>query len=202
MSSVLHYAMWSSVVNLHPDRTKKTIELIDAALRLANSVEMRLKHALACRRPNEFCVSSATHHSDAGARYASQRARDENYMVARILWEICGKGNINIGTQLMRQATRIAVSNRTVAGVHFPVDTAAGQVLGLTLGRYFSQRAQGGQQFGAWRFDGERFPKDQDFIFQHFSYDPATDTETMAPYVDPLYVELARVTATGKVTHP
>ena len=41
----------------------------------------------------------------------------------------------------MRLATRIAV-NRTIAGVHFPIDSAAGAVLGLTLGLYFVARCQ------------------------------------------------------------
>jgi hypothetical protein len=85
----------------------------------------------------------------------------------------------------MREAARIAV-NRTVAGVHFPVDTACGQVLGLTLGRYFLQRATGGTKFDAWRFDGERYPGKQDFDFHEF-YDSATGEEKPnPPYVDPI----------------
>ena len=47
-------AFISSIGFLHPDRTPWTIELINAALRLAVFVEMRFKHALACRRPIEF----------------------------------------------------------------------------------------------------------------------------------------------------
>ena len=57
-------------------------------------------------------------------------------------------------TQLIRLASRVAV-NRTVAGVHFPVDSAAGCFLGLTLGEYFCRalhrRARATTTFG---FDG------------------------------------------------
>ena len=42
---------WSSIVDLDPQRHKWTLELLWTGLRLANHVEMRFKHALACRRP-------------------------------------------------------------------------------------------------------------------------------------------------------
>ena len=41
----------------------------------------------------------------------------------------------------MNQAARIAI-NRTVAGVHFPVDSMAGQLLGLTVAEYFIKRSK------------------------------------------------------------
>ena len=43
---------------------------------------------------------------------------------------------------LARLAARISV-NRVIAGVHFPIDLAAGLVLGLTVGRYFVALATG-----------------------------------------------------------
>ena len=42
--------------------------------------------------------------------------------------------------QLQRQATRIA-TNRVIAGVHFPLDSIAGRMLGQSLGEYFVSRA-------------------------------------------------------------
>ena len=62
----------------------------------------------------------------------------------------------------MVQAARIAV-NRTVAGVHFPVDSAAGAVLGGALGSYFVQRCAGVATYDAWSFNGSAYPGDKDF---------------------------------------
>ncbi len=60
--------------------------------------------------------------------------------------------------QLLRLASRIAV-NRTIAGVHFPVDSAAGAVLGLTLGAYFVARCEDpSPKYDAYEFDGTKFP--------------------------------------------
>ncbi|WP_210421722.1 phosphatase PAP2 family protein [Tardiphaga sp. OK246] len=180
------YAFWSSVVNLHPDRTKKTIELLDAALRFATAVEMRIKHALACWRPYELSSQVQPIILTPGHGTFPSGHSTENHMIARILWELYGR-EPKLGEQLMRQAARIAV-NRTVAGVHFPVDTAAGQVLGLSLARYFILRAKGGPRFNAWRFDGGRYGATQDFNFHDF-YNPANGQEKLSPLIDPPYVD-------------
>jgi hypothetical protein len=180
------YAFWSSIVYLHPERTRKTIELLDAALRLSNFVEMRVKHALACFRPNELSPQVQPIILTPGHGTFPSGHSTENHMIARILWEFLGKSS-DVGEQLMRAASRIAV-NRTVAGVHFPVDTAAGQVLGLALGRYFIQRATGGSQFNAWRFDGERYPGKRDFDFHKF-YNTTSGAEQPDPAVDPPYID-------------
>jgi hypothetical protein len=67
----------------------------------------------------------------------------------------------------MAQAARIAI-NRTVAGLHFPVDSAAGTVLGLTLGNYFMSRCKEGGSYQPWTFDGSEYPPDRDFYRNDF----------------------------------
>jgi len=90
-------------------------------------------------------------------------------MIAEIL-EVLIPGGAALRAQLQRQAARIAV-NRTVAGVHFPVDSAAGRILGVTLAEYFLCRcgaplAAGSPALVATQmrsFDGPAYAAGQDF---------------------------------------
>jgi hypothetical protein len=165
------YAFWSSIVPLHPTRTKWTLELLDTALRLANYVEMQFKHTLACPRPMLLSPQIQPIILTPGHGTLPSGHSTEAHMVATVLWRLCQTVVNGVGTgtnandwcrQLMRQAARIAV-NRTIAGVHFPIDSAAGQLLGLTLGDFFIARAMGGQ-YNSWTFDGPNYPNNQDFF--------------------------------------
>jgi hypothetical protein len=156
-------AFLTAIPNLHPSRTPYTLELLGAALRLANLAEMRFKHALACRRPNEFApqvqpMILTPSHGTLPSGHAT-----EAFIASFVLWMLIRASAItpyadtSWGTQLMRLASRVAV-NRTVAGVHFPVDSAAGALLGLTLGQYFVNRCTGVASYPAFEFDGTQFP--------------------------------------------
>ena len=63
--------------------------------------------------------------------------------------------------QLERQAARIAV-NRTVAGLHYQVDNAAGRLLGTALAEFFVARCTGDVKLHERGFNGPKFhgPKD------------------------------------------
>ena len=69
--------------------------------------------------------------------------------------------NVQLRELLMRQAARVAI-NRTVAGVHYPADSMAGQALGFAVGEYFIQRCRAGaapaNNVVSITFDGSVYP--------------------------------------------
>ena len=157
---------------------------LGAAFRLARFVEMRFKHALACRRPIEYSAQVQPMILTPGHGTLPSGHATEAFTLAIVLWKLIrdsGSSTYNEdvwGVQLMRLAARIAI-NRTVAGVHFPVDSAAGAVLGLTLGQYLVNRCQGKPKAGAWKFDGPQFSND--FSWLDF-YDVAAGSQKAQPY--------------------
>jgi len=159
-------AFWSSVQALQPARHRWTLELLETALRLANCVEMRFKHALACRRPHEYSpqvqpiILTPAHGSLPSGH--STEAHIAALVLLRLSRRVTSYADRSWRVQMLRQAARIAV-NRTVAGVHFPVDSMAGQFLGLTLTDYFLALCGDRTTYDAWLFDGERYPGSQDF---------------------------------------
>jgi hypothetical protein len=84
----------------------------------------------------------------------------ESFMFATVLAELAAGLEKQLYTssrplreQLMKMAARISV-NRVVAGVHFPVDLAAGMVLGSQLGRCFvALTKESSGWFRPWTFN-------------------------------------------------
>jgi membrane-associated phospholipid phosphatase len=153
-----------SIAWLRPDRTRWTIELLAAAFRLANFVEMRFKHGLACRRAVEFSPQVQPMIATPGHASLPSGHATEAFTASTVLWLLFRRpsplpvyGADLWGEELMRLASRIAI-NRTIAGMHFPIDSVAGAFLGLTLGHYVAARCTHAATYEAWRFDGTSYP--------------------------------------------
>ena len=176
-------AFWASVLPLQPDRSRNTFEVVDCVLRLANYVEMRFKHALACLRPHELSPQIQPMIQTPGhGSYPSGHAT-ESFAVAYVLSSLVPP-QTTAGmqcAQLARQAARIAV-NRTVAGLHFPVDSAAGAFLGLLVGQFFVAccTSTGTLTVMGRAFDGTAFAPAGDFDYTYL-YD-ATKGPANAPF--------------------
>ena len=185
---------FGSVVMLQPDRCDRITEMLQIALDLTMQVVMRIKVALACPRPTQFSdrmqpIIACPGHPSLPSGHATQA-----FCVATLLTGLQTPGApVKAGDQLFRLACRIAV-NRTVAGVHFPADSAAGAVLGIQLGRLLLARATPVGAVARASFDGRQFvdKKDQPRDFHYgvldrmvTGRDDSTRFDTKADFVTP-----------------
>ncbi|NNF72069.1 MAG: hypothetical protein HKN02_07765, partial [Rhodobacteraceae bacterium] len=136
-------SFFSAITYLDEKRRGHTLELLNATVRLAIHVEMQIKHYCRTRRPQALSnqvqpMIQTPDHSAFPSGHAT-----EAFAVATVLYLLRedGAGTYANATSglgghsdpLYRAAHRIA-TNRTVAGVHYPCDSAAGAMLGLALG--------------------------------------------------------------------
>jgi len=148
-------AFWASIIGLTTHRHKYTIELLDLAMSLATHVEMRFKHGFACQRPVELSPQVQPMIPTPGhATWPSGHAT-EAYLTCELLQSLLPHGS-KYKEQMERLAARIAV-NRTVAGLHFPVDSAVGRLLGTALSDYLVARCTKGGKVHERGFDGRKF---------------------------------------------
>jgi membrane-associated phospholipid phosphatase len=135
-------AFWSTLIYLHPSRTPKTLELLDTVVRFAIFVEIRFKHAIAAQRAIEYSTQVQPMIQTPGHGSLPSGHSTQAFIIAVVLCALFNElpGSV-FHQQVMRQAYRVAV-NRTVAGVHFPIDSIAGHVLGTSLGEYFVARCK------------------------------------------------------------
>ncbi|WP_299771199.1 phosphatase PAP2 family protein [uncultured Tateyamaria sp.] len=121
-----------------------TMVLIDAVLAAAIDVHTQFKHALPVLRPVELSpqinpVIQTPSHSSFPSGHAT-----EAFVVAQLLTRLRELAEDSLAkSNLLQHAVRIA-QNRTVAGVHYPVDNMAGSMLGTALADYFSAISQPG----------------------------------------------------------
>jgi hypothetical protein len=128
----------TSILGLNEDSHKYTIELLTTAQRFAMMVLMRVKHGFACPRPHEYSpLVQPMIEAPPFSAFPSGHAT-ETYMFATVvrLLTQSSRWTSLLDLQLQKLAARVA-TNRVIAGLHFPVDTMAGRMLGETLGEFF-----------------------------------------------------------------
>jgi membrane-associated phospholipid phosphatase len=159
----LPIVFWSSVAGLTAHRHKKTLQLIDLVFSLCVLTEMRFKQIFACNRPVQLSPQIQPMIETPGHGSWPSGHATEAFAVAVLLEALMdaapGAGNPPNGSrsheQLQRLAARIA-TNRVVAGVHFPVDSAVGRLLGTALAEFLVARATG-TRVHERGFDGRLF---------------------------------------------
>jgi hypothetical protein len=126
-----------SAAQLPWQRMPRTLEWIESALAVQMALQMRIKQVLACPRPHQmrpslFPMIEVPSHGSLPSGHAG-----ESHLVAVLLCHLMHRAHLpKLQTQvLVRMALRIA-ENRVVAGVHYPVDSLAGRLLGEGVARF------------------------------------------------------------------
>ncbi|MBS8259330.1 phosphatase PAP2 family protein [Roseibium polysiphoniae] len=166
---------FSMILGMHVAQHKSTVELITATQVVAAHMAMIAKHALAVRRPDQIdgrilpMIPTPGHGS-----FPSAHAT-EAYAVLTVLEALAtswgGFEDLDNRIVMMRGlAERIAV-NRTVAGVHYPIDSWAGATLGTAIGKIILNLAgHTGVPVEELRYE----PQNQDFSDFDFSQNGGT----------------------------
>ena len=174
-------AYFASVLGLSEQRTRYTLELLHCAQRFAMLVLMRFKHALACPRPFEYSPLVQPLLDTPPFSALPSGHATESYMVAGVIRHLAQQRQPKAGElspldkQMQALAARIS-TNRVVAGLHFPIDSIAGRMLGETLAEYFAHVCLGSGKppaepaapkcFEGWVpriFDGDALKGDERF---------------------------------------
>lgn len=174
------FSFWNAIAHLSLETKPKTLELMLLGLQLCAFAEVRFKHALSCPRPVDYStnlqpiIPTPTH-----ATLPSGHAT-ESFFMAHMLECLLPKGNA-YHDQLQGLATRVAI-NRTIAGLHFPADSQAGQMLGQSLAEYFVALCKKDNAKPTWQarsIDLNEYDSDDDFLTNPLS--PGDVTSFPAP---------------------
>ncbi len=137
MTDILSF--FGAAFYLNDGRRKATLELLFTVYRLVYTLEQTVKHLCRSARPMDFSnevqpIIQTPAHSAFPSGHAT-----EAFVFATVLHRLTHDQSPKEALtppqvpMAFRIASRIAI-NRTVAGVHFPVDTFAGAALGCAIG--------------------------------------------------------------------
>ncbi len=148
-----------------PDATKWSLLLNQAIYRLCTALEMPLKHGFDVARPIAMsCKVQPIIQTPGHGSWPSGHAT-ESFTSATLLTRLFYNrafdpvAEIKAGNELYRHAERITM-NRTVAGVHFPTDSMAGAVMGVTLAEALVRLLDGETETTARVYRGDTYTGD------------------------------------------
>ncbi len=163
-------SFFGTIETLGNSRRKYTGEFLAAVYRLTVKIEMQVKHHSRLTRPQDLCdqvqpLIQTPDHSSFPSGHAC-----EAFAMATVLNRLSRDegpvaGTSGGGRQVFRMAHRIA-TNRTIAGVHYPMDSAAGALLGCAIGEHVMGLVSGAQPAESVTFYlGEGEPSDPPHAF-------------------------------------
>jgi acid phosphatase family membrane protein YuiD len=120
------------------------LELIDLTLTLASCLAQRFKQALAVPRPHHINARIFPALLTPGHASLPSGHSTEAFAVSRMLCNVLGaKDGSALAKTLLRLAASIA-ENRQVAGLHYPMDSTAGSLLGIVVADFLTARMGSG----------------------------------------------------------
>jgi len=183
------WPFWQAITRIETTTSPRTAELLTLALQFATSVVMQLKDWAGCRRPSEVRSSIVPIIDVPGHPSLPSGHATSAFILSGVLQRLIGLGDPSehpTAKLMQRLAFRVA-HNREVAGVHFPIDSAAGHVLGDSLAGYFCAAAVGGSD----RFHGAKFLCDGIDAGQGLDLARATD-DTDIDTINPRAIAFAK----------
>jgi membrane-associated phospholipid phosphatase len=152
---------WVSLLGMRPREHSYTLLLLRIGQELVVHLNRRLKHLCGIARPSQLSpqvqpMIDVPQHGSWPGGHAS-----EGFMTASLLLELIKTARplhraslALLDEQLNGLAARIA-TNRVVAGLHYPIDTEVGMIVGQRLGKYLISLCKPGNRrraVNAYRF--------------------------------------------------
>jgi membrane-associated phospholipid phosphatase len=166
---------FATIMGLNAARNPYTFELIAITQVITSHIAMVAKHHLACRRPDRLGPTVMPMIPTPGHGTFPSAHAAEAFAVATVLDGLLKAIRPaqhypepeKLRRLIYKQAERIAI-NRTVAGMHFPVDTWAGATLGVAIGQIIvAKGSKGGGMVESRNF----VPPSDDFSIAAFKPD-------------------------------
>lgn len=140
------WPFWQALTRVDEVAAPRTMELLHVSLQFATRVVMQVKQLVDCPRPSEVNdlivpMIDMPGHGSLPSGHATSA-----FMLSGVLQALLGlRGKDgHLMSQLLRRLAFRVAYNREVAGVHYPIDSLAGRLLGMTLAEFMCAAAGDG----------------------------------------------------------